>query len=127
MLKTGMPVTNRDQLVYHFFTNDIEKNYKPIKNELLASGAATAVVKTNSPITEVWSDGWGQEWEGKDPHDKTDFYRFVADDGLGKVTNLKFVHICDFDLQTFPTDSTGMIINESALKVMKFKDPIGKL
>ncbi len=70
---------------------------------------------------------WGQEWEGKDPHDKTDFYRFVADDGLGKVTNLKFVHGRDFDLQTFPTDSTGMIINESALKVMKFKDPLGKI
>ncbi|MGN6438670.1 MAG: ABC transporter permease [Agriterribacter sp.] len=118
---------NREQLVYHFFTNDIEKNYKLIKSELLSSGAATAVVKTNSPITEVWSDGWGQEWEGKDPHDKTDFFRFVADDGLAKVTNLQFVHGRDFDLQTFPTDSTGMIINESALKVMKFKEPIGKI
>lgn len=118
---------NRDQLVYHFFTNDIEKNYKLIKNELLSSGAATAVVKTNSPITEVWSDGWGQEWEGKDPHDKTDFFRFVADDGLAKATNLQFVHGRDFDLQTFPTDSTGMIINESALRVMKFKEPIGKI
>ncbi len=30
-------------------------------------------------------------------------------------------------LKKFPTDSTGMIINESALKVMKFKDPIGQI
>lgn len=118
---------NRDQLVFHYFTNDIEKNYQLIKNELIASGAATGVVKTNSPITEIWSDGWGQEWEGKDPNDKTDFYRYVTDEGFGKLTNLQFVHGRDFDLQKFPTDSTGMIINESSLKVMKFKEPIGKL
>src|SRR5690606_32235479 len=109
-----------------FFSNDIEKNYALIKNELLSSGAATSVVKTNSPLTEVWSDGWGQEWEGKDPNDKTDFYRYVADDGLGAATGMQFAQGRDFDLKKFPTDSTGMIINESSLKVMKFKDPIGK-
>src|SRR5690606_4162726 len=117
---------DKNNLVYHFFSNDIEKNYALIKNELLSSGAATSVVKTNSPLTEVWSDGWGQEWEGKDPNDKTDFYRYVADDGLGAATGMQFVQGRDFDLKKFPTDSTGMIINESSLKVMKFKDPLGK-
>ena len=117
---------DKNNLVYHFFSNDIEKNYALIKNELLASGAATSVVKTNSPLTEVWSDGWGQEWEGKEPNDKTDFYRYVADDGLGTATGMQFVQGRDFDLKKFPTDSTGMIINESSLKVMKFKEPLGK-
>ncbi len=117
---------NKANLVYHFFTNDIEKNYKLIKDELLSSGAATSVVKTNSPLTEVWSDGWGQEWEGKDPNDKTDFQRYIQDEGLGAAAGLQFVQGRDFNLQQFPTDSTAMIINESSLKVMKFKDPIGK-
>ena len=36
-------------------------------------------------ITQSWSDGWGQEWEGKDPNDKTDFSRFVSDEGLGET------------------------------------------
>ena len=118
---------NRNNLVYHIFTGDIDKNYLLIKNELLSSGIATAVTKTSAPITQSWSDGWGQEWEGKDPNDKTDFYRFNADEGLGKTAGLTFVNGRDFDLRQFPTDSTGMIINESALKVMKFKDPIGKI
>ena len=118
---------NKNNLIYHLFTGDIEKNYPLIKNELLSSGVATSVTKTSAPLTQSWSDGWGQEWEGKDPNDKTDFFRYNEDEGLGATAGLTFVQGRDFDLQKFPTDSTGMIINESALKVMKFKDPIGKI
>ncbi|HTL08862.1 MAG TPA: ABC transporter permease [Chitinophagaceae bacterium] len=117
---------NKDNLVYHFMTGDITRNYPLIKNELLSSGVAAAVTKTSAPMTESWSDGWGQEWEGKDPNDKTDFNRYVSDEGLGATVGLQFVQGRDFDLKQFPTDSTGLIINESALKVMKFKDPLGK-
>jgi putative ABC transport system permease protein len=118
---------NKDNLVYHFMTGDITKNYTLIKNELLGSRVAVAVAKTSAPVTESWSDGWGQEWEGKDPNDRTDFARYVTDEGLGAVMGLQFVKGRDFDLKQFPTDSTAMIINESSLKVMKFKDPIGKI
>ena len=118
---------NKDNLVYHFMTGDIPKNYELIKNELLSAGIAKSITKTNSPITDRWSDGWGQSWEGKDPEDKTSFDRFLSDEGLGNTVGLQFVQGRDFDLKKFPTDSTGLIINESALKVMKFKDPIGKV
>lgn len=118
---------NKDNLVYHFMTGDIPKNYELIKNELLSSGIAKSIAKTNSPMTEQWSDGWGQDWEGKDPNDKTSFARYLSDEGLGNTVGLQFIQGRDFDLKKFPTDSTGLIINESALKVMKFKDPIGKV
>lgn len=118
---------NRDNLVYHFMTGDIPKNYELIKNELLSSGIAKSITKTNSPLTERWSDGWGQSWQGKDPNDKTSFDRYLSDEGLGATAGLQFVQGRDFDLKQYPTDSTGLIINESALKVMKFKDPIGKV
>lgn len=118
---------NKNNLVYHFFTGDLKKNYELVRQELLASGVATAITKTSSPLTESWSDGWGQEWEGKDPNDKTDFFRYTQEGGLGVTAGLQFVQGRDLDIKQFPTDSTGMIINESALKVMKFKDPIGKI
>ena len=118
---------NKDNLVYHYMTGDIPKNYPLIKNELVAAGIAISVTKTSAPLTESWSDGWGQEWEGKDPNDRTDFNRYVSDEGLGRTVGLQFTQGRDFDLKQFPTDSTGLIINESSLKVMKFKDPIGKL
>ncbi|WP_315823730.1 ABC transporter permease [Paraflavitalea speifideaquila] len=118
---------DKNNLVYHIFTGDMEKNFELIKNDLLSSGVASSITKTSAPITESWSDGWGQEWEGKDPNDKTDFFRYNADQGLGITAGLTFVQGRDFDLRKYPTDSLGMIINESSLKVMKFKDPIGKI
>jgi len=117
---------NKDQLVYQFMTGDIPKNYPLIKQALLASGVAKAVTKTNSPLTQGWSDGGGQDYEGKDPNDQTSFDRFLADEGLGTTAGLQFVQGRDFDLEKYPTDSTAMIINETALKVMKFKNPLGK-
>jgi ABC-type antimicrobial peptide transport system permease subunit len=33
----------------------------------------------------------------------------------------------DIDTQVYPTDSLAMILNESALKVMKFKNPLGQI
>jgi len=118
---------DKDNLVFHYLTGDLKKNYTLVKNDLLSSGIATAITKTNSPITNIWSDGWGQEWEGKDPNDRTDFHRYYADDGLAKTIGLKFITGRDFDLKQFLTDSTAMLLNESALKVMKFKQPVGKI
>lgn len=118
---------DRENLVYHFLTGDLEKNYMLVKNELLSSGIASSVTKTSAPLTQGWSDSWGFQWEGKDPNDRTDFDRFCADEDLATTAGMQFIHGRDFDLQKFPTDSNGMIINESALKVMKFKDPIGQI
>ena len=118
---------NKDQLVYHYLTGDIPKNYALIKNDLLSSGIAMSITKTNSPLTERWSSGWGQSWEGKDPNVNTSFDRYSSDEGLGTTAGLQFVQGRDFDLKQFPADSTGLIINESALKVMKFQQPIGKI
>ena len=98
---------NKNNLVYHFFTGDIRKNYDLIKNELLSSGVASSITKTSAPLTQSWSDGWGQEWEGKDPNDKTDFYRYNQDGGLGVTAGLQFVKGRDFDLKQYPTDSTA--------------------
>ena len=118
---------NKENLIYHYMTGDISKNYLLIKNELLASGIAKSITKTNSPLTDRGSQGWGQNWEGKDPNDKTSFDRYLADEGLGATAGLQFIQGRDLDLRNFPTDSTGLIINESSLKVLKFQNPIGKI
>jgi ABC-type antimicrobial peptide transport system permease subunit len=118
---------DRSNLIYVYLSDNIEKNYLPVRNDLLQSGVATSVTKTSAPLTQSWSDGWGQEWEGKDPNDKTDFRRYNEDGNLGKTAGLTFIAGRDIDIQKYPTDSLALILNESALKVMKFKNPIGQI
>ncbi|MBS1602168.1 MAG: ABC transporter permease [Bacteroidetes bacterium] len=117
---------DRGSLAYHFMTGDIEKNYEVIKQELLSSGAAVSVCKTSSPLTDNYSDTWGFQWEGKDPGDKTDFNYFCTDQHLAKTTGIQILKGRDFDLKSYPTDSTAMLLNESAVKAMHFKEPIGQ-
>ncbi len=96
---------DRSQLVYHFATGDLNKNYRMVKNEILKSGIATLVNRTSWPLTEVWSDTWDIGWQGKSPFDKTDFYRFSTDENLVKTAGLRLIQGRDMDLVNFPTDS----------------------
>jgi ABC-type antimicrobial peptide transport system permease subunit len=118
---------DRSRLVYHFLTGDTPAKYALIKQELISSGVATSVCRTNSPLTNRNSDTWGFEWAGKDPNDKTDFIVFCADEGLVKTAGLQLVKGRDFDLRQYLTDSSALLLNESAVKAMHFKDPIGQL
>jgi ABC-type antimicrobial peptide transport system permease subunit len=118
---------NKNNLVYVYLEGDLGDKLDVLKNELLSKGIATGVTATSSPITECWSDGWGMNWTGKDPNDRTDIDRFTADDAIAKTFGMQFIHGRDFDLKKFPTDSSGMVINESSLKLMKFKNPIGQI
>lgn len=118
----------RDQLAYTFISGDIDKHYEAIRNELLGSGAVTAVTKSMSPITERYSDSWGFEWEGMKPGDeKTDFVRMASDVDFVKTMGTTLVQGRDIDIKTFPGDSTSLLLNETAVKMMGFKQPIGKI
>lgn len=116
----------KEHLIFSPIEGETLKNYKIIKQELMASGVATAVTKTLSPITENWSNSWGMDWAGKDPEDNTLIFRFSADDGVLKTFGLDLVEGREFDRTKFPTDSTAMIINEAAVRHMGFEDPIGQ-
>jgi putative ABC transport system permease protein len=115
-----------EQLIYHWMTGDLEKNYLPLKSELIQSGVALSVTKTLSPLSMILSDTWDLEWQGKRPGDKTDFERLSADEYLVQTASLTLIQGRDLDLQKYPSDSTGMLINEAAAKAFGFKDPIGQ-
>jgi len=117
----------KDNLVYVILSGDMLKNYQSIKNELVTSGAATSVTKTSAPVTQGWSDSWDFKWPGKDESKKIDFNVFNTDGDLVKTMGLKLIAGRDIDVKTYPTDSTAMILNETAVKTMGFKNPVGQI
>jgi putative ABC transport system permease protein len=116
----------RGALLYHWTTGDINKNFAGIKHDLLASGVATDVSRSNTPLTQAYNNTMALDWPGKHPHDNTMIDRLSEDQGLVKTAGLQLVAGRDMDLSRYPTDSTAMLINESAVKTMGFKDPIGQ-
>ncbi|AMR33281.1 ABC transporter permease [Mucilaginibacter sp. PAMC 26640] len=117
----------KNNLVYSFMSGTVQKNYSLIKNDLLNSGAATAVSKTSAPMTEGWSDTWDYNWEGKPEGAKLDFNVFNTDGDFAKTMGLKVIDGREIDIKKFPSDSTGIMLNEAAVKIMGFKHPVGSI
>src|SRR5690606_7498598 len=99
---------------------DIEKHYGAIKQALLGNGSTVAITKSMSPITQRYSDGWGYSWQGSTPEDgKLDFIRFSADADFMKVMGTKLVEGRDIDIYEFASDSSAILLNETAVRKMR--------
>ncbi len=119
---------NKGNLVFTFSQGDVLKNYKLIKHDLLTTGAAVGVTKTFSPITRVWGTTTGLSWQGSTEADKKiNFLQFEADDDFVKTTGAKLLQGRDIDINSYPTDSTALLLNEAAVKAMQLQNPVGKI
>jgi len=114
-------------ILYHWNTGDINKNFAAIKRDLLASGVATDVCRSNLPLTQMYNNTMALEWPGKRLHDNTSIDRLSEDQDLVKTAGLHIVAGRDLDLAHYPADSTGILLNETAVKTMGFKNPIGQI
>jgi ABC-type antimicrobial peptide transport system permease subunit len=118
---------SKDNLIYSYMQGDLQKNYELIRNELLSSGAATGVTRTSGVLTRHSADTWGFEWPGSTEADKkTDFIIMNTDDGFVKNLGLKIIQGRGIDARSYKTDSFAMMLNETAVKTMRLKDPIGQ-
>ena len=119
---------NRNNLVYTFTQGDVDKHYDGIRNELLSGGAAVSVTRTSGPITRHWSDGWGYSWKGSTKEDeKRDFIFFGVDADFVKTAGVTLLQGRDINIREYPTDTTALLLNESAVKAMRLKDPVGQI
>ena len=117
----------KDQLIAINIEGEIAESYETIKSELLKSGHVTSISRTGSRVTESWSNSWEIGWPGKDTENKTLVHRMSTDDNLVETLGLKLIKGRDFDLQQYPTDSTGVILNEVAVTLMGFDEPLGQI
>jgi len=118
----------RSNLIYTFNSRDITKNYEAIKHDLLAGGAVLSMSQSYSPITAHWADGWGYSWQRSTPSDKyIDFIHLSTDATFTKTMGATLVAGRDIDVYKYPTDSNAVMLNETAVRTMRVKDPIGMI
>jgi ABC-type antimicrobial peptide transport system permease subunit len=74
----------------------------------------------------VWSNTYLYEWPGKQPNAKPIIGRVGITHDFGETVGFQLVAGRDFS-RAYGSDSSGVILNESAVKVMGLKKPIGTL
>ena len=113
-------------LITPMITRDIADHFDAVKNELLKSGAIVEMASSQSTTTDTWGTDGNLDWKGKDPALTIDFPNTGVSVDYGKTVSWQFKAGRDFSRQ-FPSDSSGFILNEAAVKFMGLKDPVGEI
>lgn len=113
----------QENLVATAYTNEVEKNYKAIKAELLNSGVVESVTRANSAITDINSNNF-LGWPGKPEDLRVIFTTIVSEYDYTKTMGIKLLEGRDFS-EDFKSDSSAIIVNKAAIEIMGLKDPIG--
>jgi len=117
---------NRHGLVFiPLQTDEIKKQCIPLKNDLLASGAVTSIASSEANITNIYIGNSGFKWQGKDPALQEQFTTMAVSADFGKTVDWKLVEGRDFN-PAYPSDSSAIVINQTAAIFMNFVHPIGK-
>ncbi|HTH56718.1 MAG TPA: ABC transporter permease [Cyclobacteriaceae bacterium] len=113
----------QENLITINYTAEIGKNFRPIKLELLQTGVVNSVTKSNSPITNVWSNNF-LGWPGKPDAEKVIFATIATDYDYTKTMGIKILEGRDFS-EDYKSDSMSVMVNKAAMKLMQLKNPIG--
>ncbi|MDN5284102.1 MAG: FtsX-like permease family protein [Mucilaginibacter sp.] len=107
-------------------TPDIYGHYEALRNDLIQTGAVNDMAESNSPTTQIWSNNGGFEWEGKPPGYDPTFGSIAVTYDFGNTVGWKILEGRDFS-RSYGTDTSAIILNQSAVKLSGIKNPIGKI
>ncbi|HVS94890.1 MAG TPA: ABC transporter permease [Puia sp.] len=105
--------------------NSIE-HYDAIRTQLLQTGQIDEVAASRSSVINSWSTNMGYTWRGKDPSLQEEFSVNSVTPEFGRATGWKIVQGRDFR-GDMASDSNAFIVNETAVRFMGLKHPIGEV
>ncbi len=115
---------DQQNLITVDYTEEIGKNFRPIKLELLQTGVVNSVTKSNSPITQIYSNNF-LGWPGKPESQKVIFATIATEYDYTKTMGIKILEGRDFS-EDFKSDSMAIMVNKAAMDLMQLKNPIGE-
>jgi ABC-type antimicrobial peptide transport system permease subunit len=112
-------------ITQYMVSPDFNQKYEVLKNEWLKTGAVENVAKANYPLTNTMGSNGGFYWDGKPPAEGQFFNTISVGPDYGKTTGWQLVQGRDFQ-KGLTTDSSAIILNESAVKVAGLVNPVGQ-
>lgn len=105
-------------------TEEINKSYQALKNELLQSGVVGGVTRSNSAITQINSNNF-LGWPGKSEEQRVIFATVATEYDYAKTMGIKLLEGRDFS-EDFKSDTAAILVNKAGIDIMGLKDPIGQ-
>ena len=100
--------------------------FELFKDEILKTGAVTAVNQASRSMTHVNNWFYGLKWAGMEKQgEEIVFNRLETQYDFVKTNGVKMLAGRDFSEQ-FASDSAAILLSGTAVKMMKMNDPIGK-
>ena len=124
-VQTINPGYDKDNVIYFEKQGRVEQNLNAFLAEIkTVPGVTQASGIQNTIILPSFTPAPGVYWDGKNADDKIRFYQSGVDFDAIETLGIKMVAGRSFSRKF--ADSTSIILNESALRVMELRDPIGK-
>ena len=102
-----------------------QRQSRTVVQELMRTGLVAHVAESSGPVTEKW-DSYVLDWKGKDPEFVAEFAGLDISPEFGETIQWDIINGRNFSRE-FSTDSSAMILNEAAVEMMGFDQPIDKV
>jgi putative ABC transport system permease protein len=96
-----------------------------MRQELKNTGAVLEMAESGGQVTNVWQWNGGFDWKGRDPNFDPNFGTLGVTSEYGKTVGWQFVQGRDFS-KNIKGDSSAVVLNESAVKLMGLQNPVGE-
>jgi putative ABC transport system permease protein len=101
------------------------EKFETLRTELKSSGSVQEIADAGGPITTTWSGNGGFSWKGFDPNADNSFSTLNVSADFGTTVGWEIVDGRTFS-RDMASDSSAIIINESAAEQMKLANPVGE-
>ncbi len=107
-------------------TDEYYEKYELIRDRLVETGYVADVAQSMGPVTDVWSSNGGFTWKGQEPNEEGDFATISVSANFGDVVKWNFVEGRNFS-EDMASDSSGVILNETAVKLFGMDQAEGEV
>jgi hypothetical protein len=116
---------DRESLLYIPLEGELGAKYSIFKEEAGKLPGIKEISKIRQSPTRIGNHTGDIKWVGKDPNLVASFVNTIVGYDFVKTMNLQLAEGRDFS-KDYGTDSAGFILNETAIKKIGYKNPIGK-
>lgn len=115
----------KDHLILFPIEGKVKSNLETFLGEVKRIPGVTDASASSHGLLGRNNNTSGLQWEGKNPEDRILFENVSVDHGLLETLGVELVEGRFFS-KDFATDTSKIIFNEAAIRVMNLKNPIGQ-